>query len=117
MSIDFSVENDVYIVIPKEDFDIAILTGSGLSIDKIDENVDVEIRYKDGQLLTATFFTLQNIKSLFEENKKTGECRDGLYFYCTDMILVEELTVENIVKTVEDLIKDGFLESAFNFVD
>ena len=113
MSNNYFVENDVYIVIQKEEFEIAILAGEGLSIDKMDDNVDVEIRYKDGRLFTASFFTIQNIKSLFEKNKMTGECGNGLYFFCYDMILVEELTVENVVKTIEELRKEGVLESAF----
>jgi hypothetical protein len=110
---DFYIENEVYIVIPKEEFEVAILAGESLSLNSADDNVDVEIRLKDGRLLTATFFTIQNIKSLFEKNKQSGECGAGLYFYCTDMILLEELTVENIVKTIEDLIKEGTLESTF----
>ena len=107
------IENDVYIVIPEENYDIAILVGSKLSLDSVDDNVDVEVRYKDGKIYTGTFFTLQNIKTLFEKNKKTGECGSGLYFYCVDMILVESLTIAIIVDTVKNLIKEDSLESAF----
>jgi hypothetical protein len=56
MSNNYFIENDVYIVIQKEGFEIAILAGESLSIDKMDDNVDVEIRHKDGRLFTATFF-------------------------------------------------------------
>jgi hypothetical protein len=72
---------------------------------------------KTDDFLLPHFFTIQNIKSLFEKNKRTGECSDGLYFFCYDMILVEEVTVENIVKTIEELSKEGVLESAFKIAN
>jgi len=113
MNDNFYVENGVYIVIPKDYYKIAVLIGSDLSLNSLDDNVDVEVRYSDGRLFTATFFTLQNVKTLFEKNKITGECGGGLYYFCIDMILVESLSVDVIVETVENLIKEGDLESAF----
>jgi hypothetical protein len=41
-------------------------------------NVDVEVELADGSLWSATFFTLANIKALFEKNHRTGECGGGL---------------------------------------
>jgi hypothetical protein len=113
MNSSFYIENEVYIVIPKDEYEIAILAGSDLSFDQVDDNVDVEVRYKDGRLYTATFFTIQNIKALFDKNKITGECGSGLYFYSTDMILVELLSIDVIVNTIENLITENFLDSAF----
>lgn len=105
-----------YVIFPNETYDLAILIG----IDKLnsdDDNVDVEVRFKDGKLYTATFFTLQNIKTLFEKNKRTGECFSGLYFSCDDMVIVEKLTVEIIAETVEKLIKEDELQYVFVLQD
>jgi len=107
------IENGVYVIVPKDDYKIVILTGRNLSLNSDDDNVDVEVRFKNGNLFTATFFTIQNIKTLFEKNKKTGECDSGLYFYCVDMILVETLTIDVIVGTVENLIRENNLDAVF----
>ena len=70
MTNNFSVENDVYIIIPKDEFDIAILAGENLALNKIDDNIDVEIRFKDERLFTATFFTIQNKNQFLRKIKK-----------------------------------------------
>lgn len=86
------------------------------SWDRVDDNLDLEVMFEDGRKFTATVFTLNNIKSLFEKNKHSGECGNGLYFWATEMILVEELTTEIFNNLVHNLIDDGEFESAFNQV-
>jgi hypothetical protein len=70
----------------------------------LDDNVDVEVIFDNGLRFSATFFTLKNIHSLFEKNRRTGECKKGLYFWCVDMIIVEKLSRHIIAKTVAALI-------------
>ena len=78
------------------------------------DNVDVEVHFPKGESYVATFFTLNNIQSLFEKNAKTGERKNGLYFWCSDMIIVKELTESVIRETVEDLLlKSGEFEEVF----
>lgn len=72
-------------------------------------NVDVEITLDNGDVYTATFFSLSNIASLFRKNAESGECAGGVYFWATDMIIVEILTESVIRKTVTDLIESGEL--------
>jgi hypothetical protein len=110
------IENYVYLVFPEKTYDLAILTGTK-SLDSDNDNVDVEVRFKDGKLYTATFFTLQNIKSLFEKNKRTGECFSGLYFSCNDMVIVEKLTVEVIAEVVKKLVQENTLQHEFVLQD
>ncbi len=113
MENEFYNENDAYIIVPSDEYDVAILVGTNpLNFD--DDNVDVEIRFKNGSLYTATFFTTQNIESIFRKNRETGECQSGLYFYCKDMIIVEKLTIENIVSTVKSLLKEDLFYSIFD---
>jgi hypothetical protein len=76
------------------------------------DNVDVEIVLDDGRRFVATFFTLVNVQNLFDKNKRTGECAAGLYLWAADMILVERLTRDVIVRTVADLLQEGELEAA-----
>ena len=81
--------------------------------DTVVDNVDVEVVMADGRRFGATFFTMQNIERLFEKNRATGECRAGLYLWAANMILVHQLSMEVIDETVQDLLENGELESAF----
>ncbi len=107
------VENDSYIVISKDFYDIAILMGKD-QINPLNDNVDVEVRWKDGRLHTGTFFTIRNIEEIFQKNKRSGECDHGLYFYSRSMIIVEELSVALIISTIEKLVKEESLSNAFD---
>ncbi len=104
-----------YIEIEKENYTITVFAGEKKKLNKKDDNVDVQVKFDNGDLYTATFFTLKNLQTLFNKYKKTGECSSGLYFYCSDMILVENMTIENIEKTISDLINEDELTSAFDF--
>lgn len=81
--------------------------------DPENDNVDVEVTFADGRRFGATFFTLKNIERLFEKNRKTGECGAGLYLWAVNMVLVQELTLRAIERTVDDLLSNGEFEHAF----
>lgn len=66
----------------------------------------------NGKAYFATFFTLNNLRSLFDKNARTGECANGTYLWAADMIIVSELTDESIRRTIESLISNGELDSA-----
>ena len=83
-------------------------------VDPADGNADLEVRFEDGSRYAATFFTLNNLRLLFEKNEQTGECKDGLYLWASDMVIVKELTEVSIAETVADLIAQGEFEGAFS---
>ena len=83
-------------------------------VDPFNDNVDLEVRFEDGSRYAATFFTLNNLKSLLEKYSKTGECKHGLYLWASDMVIVRELTQTCISETVEDLVAKGEMEAAFS---
>jgi hypothetical protein len=83
-------------------------------VDPADGNADLEVRFEDGSRHAASFFTLNNLRLLFEKNEQTGECRDGLYLWASDMVIVKELTEASISETVADLIAQGEFEGAFS---
>lgn len=84
--------------------------------DRDDDNVDVEVLTAEGRY-TATFFTIRNIQSLFEKNRISGECRGGLYFWASKMIIVEHLTEAAIHDSIEDLLREGEFQNAFARVE
>ncbi|UVO08498.1 hypothetical protein LW347_00340 [Pectobacterium polonicum] len=96
-------------------FNIRIFSGEK-GINPINDNVDVEVAFINGDRYVATFFTLSNIKSLIDNYKKTEECCCGLYFWASDMIIVELLNEDVIKCSVTDLIKSGEFYSSFNKV-
>ena len=95
------------------DYVIEILQGCE-PLDPVTDNVDVEVRFPDGRRYSATYFTLENIALLMERYRATGECKDGLYLWCVDMVVIRRLTREQIASVVEDLIATGEFESAFS---
>jgi hypothetical protein len=82
-------------------------------IDPNDDNVDVFVEFASGERFVATFFTLDNIKSLMAAHRETGECAHGLYLWSTHMIVVDRLTRVNVERVVADLLGSGEFTSAF----
>ena len=85
-------------------FEINII-GSIDHIDKINGNIDAELILENGEVYTATFFTLENIKNIMQKDKKSGESANGTYFCASDMIIVDVITEKIIYDTFKDLIE------------
>lgn len=83
------------------------------TIDPVSDNVDVVVHFEDGTRYVATFFTIANIRQIQDHYRETGECRHGLYFWASHMIVIETLTWENVESAVSDLIQSGEFETAF----
>ncbi len=99
-------------VLTEKGYEIIIITGvDGMNSE--DDNVDVEVHFDNGEKYASTFFTIQNIKSLFEKNKITGECSGGLYFWASDMIIVEKITEDTICATIKNLIQEDMFRTVF----
>ena len=87
--------------------------------DAANENLDANITLETGERYGASFFTLNNIQSIMERHRNsTNECLGGKYFCSVDMIILDELSLDRIVDTVTDLIKNDQLASfCQRFVD
>jgi hypothetical protein len=94
------------------EFEVAILVGAS-GLNPANGNVDVEVRFKSGVRLAATFFTLANIDQLMRTWGDTGECSGGAYFWARFPIIVRSLTKRAILDTVVHLHEVGELERAF----
>jgi hypothetical protein len=82
-----------------------------------DDNSDVIVTLSDDKKYVATFFTYDNVKTLTEKNKRTGELLGGKYFWASDMILVERIDRETIEKVIDDLIKVKYFDQLFTIVE
>jgi hypothetical protein len=88
--------------------------GDRTQIDPDDDNVDIFVKFESGSKYVATFFTLKNLATLLSRYRRTGECANGLYFWNSDMIVVERLTDEVVAATVSDLMVSGEFAAAFS---
>ena len=102
-----------YITIQCSDYQLTIYNGIA-PLDPDNDNVDVHVTFPNGDSFSAVFFTLQNIETLMKDYRKTGECANGLYFWTSDMLIVQKLTEQAICETVDSLLADGEFESVFS---
>src|SRR5687768_11410986 len=82
-----------------------------------DDNSDVIVTLSDDKKYVATFFTYDNVKTLTEKNKRTGELLNGKYFWASDMILIDRIDRETIEKVIDDLIKEKSFDQLFKSVE
>lgn len=83
----------------------------------IDCNSDVIVSFENGAEWVATLFSYQNITTLVEKNKQTGECLHGKYLWASDMILVDKVTRNRIEEVVAHLLAKGEFENIFRIND
>ena len=82
----------------------------------VDDNVDVIVTLTDDTKYVASFFTYENIRTLTEKNRSTGELLNGKYFWASDIILIDRVDRESIEKVIADLIKENYFDQAFKLV-
>ena len=102
-----------YTIIQRNDYQLTIYSRIAL-LDPDNDNVDVQVTFPNGESFSAVFFTLQNIKTLMKHYKKTGECANGLYFWASDMIIVQKLTEQTICETIDNLLAEEEFASVFS---
>ncbi|MEV0974497.1 hypothetical protein [Microtetraspora glauca] len=76
------------------------------------EEADATITLPDGTRRYATFMTLGTISGVMDHWRGTGECLNGRYFRCSDLIIIREPGFVSMVDAVRDMIATGELESA-----
>ena len=92
-----------YTIVQHNDYKLTIYRGIK-PLDPDNDNVDVEVTFQNGESFSAVFFTLQNIETLMKHYKKTGECADGLYFWASNMVIVQHLSEKTICETIDKLL-------------
>ena len=85
-----------------------------LGADPGNDNMDVYVEYEDGRKYVGSFFTIENIRSVMSKDRRTGESRGGIYFWASDLIVVERIDQAIIEEAIADLMEEGFFEQAFD---
>lgn len=70
------------------------------------EAIEVVLTTRHGKKYISNFTTTQYIEAISKKNKETGECASGIYYAMPGMVVLEKLTPENIMKTIDCMI-DG----------
>ena len=83
------------------------------SWDAHDDNIDVEVTLPSGERYAATFFTKNNINTLFKKYTSTGECKSGLYVWSSNMIIVNKIDKDTIIEIIDDMLKCKEFTAAF----
>ena len=92
--------------------DFRLQTPSGTEIISSDnDNIDVIIDLADGRSFSATFFTINNLSTLMERYRTSGECANGLYVWAKDMVVVESISLEILKRVIADLVSTGEIEA------
>lgn len=84
---------------------------------ELNDNSDVIVTFENGDKYVATFFTYENIEWLRQKNQKSGECLNGKYFFATDLILIDKLNREEILKVINHLISQDEFFTAFDKIN
>ena len=102
-----------YTTVQRDDYQLTIYRGIAPP-DPNNYNVDVQVTFPNGESFSAVFFTLQNIATLMKGYENTGEGANGLYFWTSDMLIVQKLTEQTICEAVDNLLAEGEFESVFS---
>jgi hypothetical protein len=94
-------------------YEIAVVVG-GQPVDADCDALDVVVTFDSGAHHAAVFGTLNFIRERLDHCRESGECASGLYFWTSDLIIVERVNLEVIRDTVADLMRTGEFESAFS---
>ncbi|CCF15437.1 putative uncharacterized protein [Brevibacillus laterosporus GI-9] len=85
--------------------------------DPYDENTDVIVTFPNRTRYVASFFTYKNIESIRQHNKECGENMSGLYFWSSDMVIVDNIKAETITSIIDQLITEDKFESLFTKIE
>lgn len=81
------------------------------------ENVDVEVALDDGSRWAATLMTLAEIGRIMNRWRETGECLDGSYFHCADLVVIERGGVEAAAGLLSRFVTTGQIREVFVRID
>ena len=74
-------------------------------------NLDAHIEMADGRTRYATVMTTGEIDSILRRWRQTGEAGGGLWFWCSDLVIVPGPGVAAMVDAVQDLVTSGQIEA------
>ncbi|MFG3712418.1 hypothetical protein ACIBTZ_21010 [Micromonospora sp. NPDC049460] len=102
---------DPYVTVTEPTFVARFLLDLGSDTEESVANVDVFVDLPDGSSWVLTIFTVDEVRRLLEEWKKTGEAANGSYFWAVDQLIVPEPGVSAMTTAIRELVRSGEIES------
>ncbi|OCZ52656.1 hypothetical protein A7P21_12345 [Acinetobacter seifertii] len=75
-----------------------------------EQNIDFNI-IVDNIIYAGTAVTLKNIEYLMNKFRASGDCHFGRYFWQSNMLILEEMTIDCLRAALLDIIKDKTLDT------
>lgn len=82
-------------------------------IDYSDNYTDVMVRFEDGKLYTASFFTFHHLERIRRQSQLNKEYLNGKFFWAEGMVLIESCSREMITEVIGYLLEEGDFERVF----
>lgn len=100
----------------RPDYAVLIYIATDEIIDPLTAWVDTEIRLKSGERYFPSFFTLKKIQDIMQKDKVTQDdwSLNGSFFWAVDQIIVERVSVEVILTTLDFLYREDKLQYMFS---
>ncbi|GAA4424353.1 hypothetical protein ACFQV2_27985 [Actinokineospora soli] len=89
-----------------EQFSALFMLGSDDDPDTVD-NLDAELILPDGTRWSATFMTLRAIERVMGRWKGTGECANGAYFQCPDLLIIPQGGIVAMLAAFRAIVDSG----------
>ncbi|WP_284118350.1 hypothetical protein [Acinetobacter seifertii] len=75
-----------------------------------EQNIDFNI-IVDNIIYAGTAVTLKNIEYLMNKFRASGDCHFGRYFWQSNMLILEEMTIDCLRAALLDIVKDKTLDT------
>ncbi|MFF7878367.1 hypothetical protein [Streptomyces sp. SH5] len=89
-----------------EHFEAAFLPDADEDLDAVND-IDVEVRLRDGSRWSAIMCTVGHVETLMERWAASGEALGGLYFWCADGLIVRDAGISNMIQVLTGLVENG----------
>lgn len=96
-------------------FEVTFILGDGEDALSVD-NVDAEITLPDDTRWSATFVTLDVIKSIMDRWRESGEHLNGKYFACPDLVIVAAPGISSMIDSIDDILASGGLQGILSAI-
>ena len=84
--------------------------------DTTNDNIDIQVRMRNGRVYVATMFTVSNLTELLARYEQSGECASGTYVWAVEMIVMKDLTEQSILKTIDDMVETREIDAAMRLL-
>jgi hypothetical protein len=98
--------DDIYHVVREPEFTAFFMLGANDQAETV-EDVDAELRLPDGSRWSASFMTLGAIKTVMNRWRENGEYGGGVFFQCSDLVIVPQDGVAAMVEAFRAIVAEG----------